>query len=147
MTKSQLENGMIVQFRNGKRYQKRGDRLYSMGEDAWSRLSNYNEDLRQKKERALDIVKVYDTTGKLVYEDKTVKLLKQELDYLKAVCEPYKSLIKYIAKEEANLNIEFISIAVVGIGGTDYIELPCFYRDTKFKAMKRGRKYKLEHFI
>ncbi|MCX0386686.1 hypothetical protein LI053_14685 [Clostridium perfringens] len=60
MKKSDLENGMVVEYRNGLRRLVLGDKL--LGKQGNANIEEYGEDLKNKHfygESAIDIVKVY----------------------------------------------------------------------------------------
>ena len=61
-TKSDLQNGMIVETRDKTRFLVNGDILVGKGAD-WDKLENYNEDLKVKDTEECDIVKVYTTNS------------------------------------------------------------------------------------
>ena len=70
---------------------------------------------------------------------------KQEHDYLRAVCKPYK--VKYIRKTEAGSGSQFIEIVVkssIYCGLTASCLMPYFTKDTMYKNMKLDKKYTIE---
>lgn len=79
MNKKDLKNEMIVETRHGTRY------LYCEGVmrslDSWNVLANYTDNLNNIEFRNLDIVKVYENTGKYslntIFKSKYLKLIWQ----------------------------------------------------------------------
>ena len=71
---------------------------------------------------------------------------KQEHDYLRAVCKPYK--VKCIRKTETSLlGEQFIEIVVKSsscCGLTAELSMPYFTKDTMYKGMEVNKKYTVE---
>ena len=97
MKKSDLKNGMIVEYRNGFRRLVVNDEL--IGDDGHLSLTEYNDDLKiNELYRNLDIIKVYkyklgwsfnrlldDDNLELIWERKEYELTKREIEILKAL--------------------------------------------------------------
>src|SRR5574344_1644958 len=71
---------------------------------------------------------------------------KEEHDYLRAVCKPYK--VKYIRKLETTVSgkqyIEIVVKSSVCCGTTDRCSMPFFEKDTMYKGMEVDKKYTIE---
>ena len=70
---------------------------------------------------------------------------KEEHDYLRAVCKPYK--VKYIKKFETSLGSQFIGIVVkssVYCGLAGCWSLPFFTKDTMYKGMEVDKEYSIQ---
>lgn len=70
---------------------------------------------------------------------------KQEHDYLRAVCKPYK--VKYIRKLETEMGNQYIGIVVkssVYCGSTGSCAMPFFAKDTMYKGMEVDKEYTIE---
>ncbi len=70
---------------------------------------------------------------------------KQEHDYLRAVCKPYK--VEYIKKTETSLGSQFIEIVVKSSIYCDLTEgwsLPYFKLNSMYKNMEVNKKYTIE---
>ena len=78
-------------------------------------------------------------------EKKIKDLTKEECDYLRAVCKPYK--VEYIRKVETLSGSQFILIVVkssIYYSATERWSLPYFKKDTMYKGMKVDRNYTIE---
>src|SRR5574344_1876418 len=70
---------------------------------------------------------------------------KEEHDYLRAVCKPYK--VKYIYKCETEMGNQFIGIMVkssVYCGLTESWSMPYFTKDTMYKGMEVDKDYTIQ---
>lgn len=70
---------------------------------------------------------------------------KEEHDYLRAVCKPYK--VKFITLNQWVRNIYYLKIVVedkITSTGRGVLELPFFKKDTMYKGMKLGKEYTIE---
>ena len=70
---------------------------------------------------------------------------KEEHDYLRAVCKPYK--VKYICKCETEMGNQFIGIGVkssVYCGLTESWSMSCFTKDTMYKGMEVDKEYSIQ---
>ena len=88
MNKSELQSGMIVEYRSGEKRLVIGEVLYSMREGSIRRtnnLRNYNTDMIDKEDRELDIVRVFRKEGSRIY-------LRSEPTYLELT--PHEAMIK-----------------------------------------------------
>ena len=96
MKKTELKSGMIVEYHNGKKRLIVNNNL--IGDDAYTCLSNYSDDLRNIAHSDLDIMKVYnynapggfnrlleDDNLVLIWEHKEIKLTNKEIEILKAL--------------------------------------------------------------
>ena len=76
MKKSDLKTGMVVELRSKKKYLVINDNMSNL--DGWDRISNYEDDLTSKTFNKLDIIKVYETTGKTfrsMFYDENLKII------------------------------------------------------------------------
>ena len=70
---------------------------------------------------------------------------KEEHDYLRAVCKPYK--VEYIRKTETGSGNQFIEIVVkssIYCGLTAELSMPYFTKGSMYKDMETNRKYTIE---
>src|SRR5574344_1612277 len=70
---------------------------------------------------------------------------KEEHDYLRDVCKPYK--VKFITLNQWVGNIYYLKIVVedkITSTGRGVLELPLFKKDTMYKGMKLGKEYTIE---
>src|SRR5574344_1964492 len=70
---------------------------------------------------------------------------KEEHDYLRAVCKPYK--VKFITLNQWVGNIYYLKMVVEDKStstGRGVLELPLFKKDTMYKGMKLGKEYTIE---
>jgi len=70
---------------------------------------------------------------------------KQEHDYLRAVCKPYK--VKYIRKYETGVGNQYIGIVVkssIYCGLPAKLLMPYFTKDTMYKGMEVDKDYTIE---
>lgn len=70
---------------------------------------------------------------------------KEEHDYLRAVCKPYK--VKYIRKYETGVGDQYIGIEVMSsicCGLPDKLLTPYFTKDTMYKGMEVDKDYTIE---
>lgn len=168
MKKSDLKNFDIVELRNGDRFIKFDNVLYSprIINDKLDydiiHLCNYNEYLLEKSKlnKNLDIMKVKNFDGdddktnyirnfnilhKLnnlwTWEREEPILTEKEKNYLKAVIAPIKDRVKGIEKRESYGRDEYILIV---LNGNDNICLYSFEKGTEFKGMEKLIKYTLE---
>ena len=59
MTKSDLENFMVVETRDGEKFMVNADEGFAFGKSSHFCLTNHNEDLTYNEDNNLDIVAVY----------------------------------------------------------------------------------------
>lgn len=62
MKKSDLKDGMVVELRDERKYVVIGDKFSAI--ETWDTLNHYDDDLKHHLYTELDIMKVYETTGK-----------------------------------------------------------------------------------
>ena len=70
---------------------------------------------------------------------------KEEHDYLRAVCKPYK--VKYIKKTETEMGSQYIEIVLkssVYCGLTEGLTMPYFTKDTMYKGMEIDKEYSIQ---
>lgn len=70
---------------------------------------------------------------------------KEEHDYLRAVCKPYK--VKHIRKYETGVGNQYIGIAVkssVYCGLTEKLPMPYFTKGSMYKGMEVDKDYTIE---
>ena len=88
----------------------------------------------------------------IMIEDEEPDILTdKEKQYLRNVIKPFRNRVKYITKEEAEINA-YKSIVMevtipINVGyyfNTEYIYLPYFKQGTMYKNMEVGKKYTLE---
>lgn len=107
-TKSDLKDGMVIEYRNGSREVVFGTRTLSI--TGWNSLSEVNDDLIEikYKDPAYDIVKVYEIAKKEtvcglknIFEDRNLTLLwerKEEPDYKEMTVEEIEKELGYKVK-------------------------------------------------
>lgn len=96
MKKNELKSGIIVEYRKGYKRLVVNDNL--IGEDTYTSLSNFNDDLKHKTYNGFDIIKIYnyrfagnfsqlleDVNLNLIWERKEIKLTDREIEILKAL--------------------------------------------------------------
>lgn len=148
-TKSDLQDGDIVTYRDGRKRRKKEDRFVDPKDiNTFMPLCNYTNDLKDNSgDTEYDIVKVerpvkYKTVFERVEEDKKEILDETEREYLKAVIKPFKKRVKFIRKTESNMLFEK-ELLLIQLNDDDLI-LPYFEKETMYKGMELGKKYTLE---
>lgn len=139
-TKSDLQNGDIVTYRDGQKRTVVCNKLINENGDTSNYLSKYENDLKYKKNNAFDIVKVerpvkYET----VFERKEEILDETEKRYLANVIRPFRDKVESIVKC-GNERREYIHIELK----EDIVNFPYFETNTMYQRMKAGKDYTLE---
>ena len=142
--KSDLKDGDIVTYRDGRKRTVKGKNLIDDG-CVVNDLSNWNNNLKDIDGYSeFDIVKVerpikYET----IFERKEEILDEIEKEYLKAVIKPFRNEIKSIYKTNSYRfsNSEFLAIY---FKDNDNMDFKNFKKGTMYKNMELGRKYTLE---
>lgn len=147
-TKSDLIDGDIVTYRDGRKRRKNGDELVDLKDiNRYMPLSIYTNDLKDSwGDPQYDIIKVErpvkcETVYERTEEEKKEILNEVEKEYLKAVIKPFKNKIKYINKiKKCASNKEYIEIV---IKDNDIANLPDFDENTMYKEMELDKHYTL----
>ena len=103
-------------------------------------ITNYNG----RKARIFKTFILTSLYGTIDIPDKHI-LDKEEHDYLRAVCKPYK--VKYIRKTETGRGSQFIQIVVKSnfyYCATESWSLPFFKSNSMYKGMEVDKKYTIE---
>lgn len=140
-TKSDLKDGDIVTYRDGRKKIVVEDKFY--GSNNFVLLKHYTEDLKDiDGEEENDIVKVerpvkYET----VFERKEEILDGTEKKYLARVIKPFRHKVKSIMKR-----IEYSSQCYIKIclKNGDAAYLPSFKENSMYKGMEQNREYSLK---
>lgn len=139
-TKSDLKDGDIVTYRDGRKKIVFEDKFY--GSNHFVLLKYYTEDLKDiDGEEENDIVKVerpaqYET----VFEREEI-LDEVEKKYLANVIKPFRHKIKSIMKRSAYGSLCYIKIC---IKNGDNAYFPCFKENSMYKGMEPNREYSLK---
>ena len=149
-TKSDLQDGDIVTYRDGRKRIKKGDRFVDSKKiSTFMLLCDYTNDLKDNLgDTEYDIVKVerpvkYETVYERTEEEKKEILDKVEKNYLTNVIKPFKKRFKGISKIESPMfpaEKEFLQIQL----NNDEIILPYFEKGTMYKEMELNKRYTLE---
>lgn len=149
-TKSDLQDGDIVTYRDGRKRRKKEDRFVDPKDiNTFMPLCNYTNDLKDNSgDTEYDIVKVerpvkYKTVYERTEEEKKEILDKVEKNYLTNVIKPFKKRFKGISKIESPIfpaEKEFLQIQL----NNDEIILPYFEKGTMYKEMELNKRYTLE---
>lgn len=149
-TKSDLQDGDIVTYRDGRKRIKKGDRFVdSKNISTFMPLCDYTNDLKDNLgDTEYDIVKVerpvkYETVYERAEEEKKEILDKVEKNYLTNVIKPFRKRVKFIRKIESltfSAEKELLQIQL----NDDDIALPYFEKNTMYKGMKLDKDYSLE---
>lgn len=140
-TKSDLQNGDIVTYRDGRKKIVFEDKFY--GSNHFVLLKYYTEDLKDiDGEEENDIIKVerpvkYET----VFERKEEILDGVEKKYLANVIKPFRHKVKSIMKRIEYSSLCYIKICLKN-GNAAY--LPSFEENSMYKGMEPNREYTLE---
>lgn len=141
-TKSDLQDGDIVTYRNGQKRVKQGNIVVCQHE--WNDLDYYKDDLTNKTEKKLDIVKVeHPIQYETVFERKEEILNEAEKRYLSGVIKPFRDEIDFIRKEKWSDSEQYIVLvnkSSIRKTGT----LPVFAKNTMYRNMEVDKDYTLE---
>lgn len=138
-TKSNLQNGDIVTYRDGQKRTVMCNKLINEDGTATNYLTIYKDDLTYKNSQR-DIVKVERSIGyETIFERKEEILDEVEKRYLASVIRPFRDEVEYIVKNQ-NIDGEFIHIELDG----DSLNFPYLRDETMYKRMKPDKRYTLE---
>lgn len=138
-TKSNLQNGDIVTYRDGQKRTVMCNKLINEDGTATNYLTIYKDDLTYKNSQR-DIVKVERSIGyETIFERKEEILDETEKRYLASVIRPFRDEVEYIVKNQ-NIDGEFIHIELDG----DSLNFPYLRDETMYKRMKPDKRYTLE---
>ena len=142
-TKSDLQNGDIVTYRDGRKKIVFEDKFY--GSNHFVLLKYYTEDLKDiDGEEENDIIKVerpvkYET----VFERKEEILDETEKRYLASVIKPFKNKIETIEKT-IKIGDSSLCYLIMLLKNNDMANLPNFKKNSMYKGMEPNREYTLE---
>lgn len=142
-TKSDLQNGDIVTYRDGRKKIVFEDKFY--GSNHFVLLKYYTEDLKDiDGEEENDIVKVerpvkYET----VFERKEEILDETEKRYLASVIKPFKNKIETIEKT-IKIGDSSLCYLIMLLKNNDMANLPNFKKNSMYKGMETNKKYTLK---
>ena len=142
-TKSDLQNGDIVTYRDGRKKIVFEDKFY--GSNHFVLLKYYTEDLKDiDGEEENDIIKVerpvkYET----VFERKEEILDETEKRYLASVIKPFKNKIETIEKT-IKIGDSSLCYLIMLLKNNDMANLPNFKKNSMYKGMEVNKKYTLE---
>lgn len=138
--KSDLKDGDVVTYRNGRKRTINNDNLIDDDGDGVNNLRYYNKDLTSRINKNNDIIKVERPTSyKTVFERKEEILDETEKKYLRNVIRPFRDKVRYIKKTKS-LNGLFIKIELK----EEYINFPYLTDTTMYKNMEINKEYTLE---
>lgn len=142
-TKSDLQNGDIVTYRDGRKKIVFEDKFY--GSNHFVLLKYYTEDLKDiDGEEENDIIKVerpvkYET----VFERKEEILDETEKRYLASVIKPFKNKIETIEKT-IKIGDSSLCYLIMLLKNNDMANLPNFKKNSMYKGMEVNKKYSLK---
>ena len=142
-TKSDLQNGDIVTYRDGRKKIVFDDKFY--GSNHFVLLKYYTEDLKDiDGEEENDIIKVerpvkYET----VFERKEEILDETEKRYLASVIKPFKNKIETIEKT-IKIGDSSLCYLIMLLKNNDMANLPNFKKNSMYKGMETNKKYTLK---
>ena len=142
-TKSDLQNGDIVTYRDGRKKIVFEDKFY--GSNHFVLLKYYTEDLKDiDGEKENDIIKVerpvkYET----VFERKEEILDETEKRYLASVIKPFKNKIETIEKT-IKIGDSSLCYLIMLLKNNDMANLPNFKKNSMYKGMETNKKYTLK---
>ena len=142
-TKSDLQNGDIVTYRDGRKKIVFEDKFY--GSNHFVLLKYYTEDLKDiDGEEENDIIKVerpvkYET----VFERKEEILDETEKRYLASVIKPFKNKIETIEKT-IKIGDSSLCYLIMLLKNNDMANLPNFKKNSMYKGMETNKKYTLK---
>lgn len=141
--KSDLQNGDIVTYRDGRKKIVFEDKFY--GSNHFVLLKYYTEDLKDiDGEEENDIIKVerpvkYET----VFERKEEILNETEKRYLASVIKPFKNKIETIEKT-IKIGDSSLCYLKMLLKNNDMANLPNFKKNSMYKGMETNKKYTLK---
>lgn len=140
-TKSNLQDGDIVTYRNGQQRTIIGEKLIDKDGNITSKMDYYKEDLTKiLTQKEYEIVKVERPTQyETVFERKEEILDKVEKKYLSNVIRPFKEEVCSIKKMK---HTELYRIKITTRNGN--FLLPYFEKDKMYTNMQEEKEYKLE---
>ena len=142
-TKSDLQNGDIGTYRDGRKKIVFEDKFY--GSNHFVLLKYYTEDLKDiDGEEENDIIKVerpvkYET----VFERKEEILDETEKRYLASVIKPFKNKIETIEKT-IKIGDSSLCYLIMLLKNNDMANLPNFKKNSMYKGMETNKKYTLK---
>ncbi len=142
-TKSDLKDGDIVTYRDGRKKIVFEDKFY--GSNHFVLLKYYTEDLKDiDGEEENDIIKVerpvkYET----VFERKEEILDETEKRYLASVIKPFKNKIETIEKT-IKIGDSSLCYLIMLLKNNDMANLPNFKKNSMYKGMETNKKYTLK---
>ena len=142
-SKSDLQNGDIVTYRDGRKKIVFEDKFY--GSNHFVLLKYYTEDLKDiDGEEENDIIKVerpvkYET----VFERKEEILDETEKRYLASVIKPFKNKIETIEKT-IKIGDSSLCYLIMLLKNNDMANLPNFKKNSMYKGMETNKKYTLK---
>lgn len=140
-TKSDLQIGDIVAFRNGEMAIKVEN---DSSEKSRYSLSQYNNKLEHNYNSNYDMVRVYRPTEyKTIYKNDEI-LDSTEKKYLAAVIAPFRNKVECITKEDPDIGRQHISIKYNDGLDFEWIRLPDFTLDTMYVGMQPNKEYTLK---
>lgn len=143
VAKSDLQNGDIVTYRDGRKKIVFEDKFY--GSNHFVLLKYYTEDLKDiDGEEENDIIKVerpvkYET----VFERKEEILDETEKRYLASVIKPFKNKIETIEKT-IKIGDSSLCYLIMLLKNNDMANLPNFKKNSMYKGMETNKKYTLK---
>lgn len=145
-TKSDLQDGDIVTYRNGEKraVDATHERIAYIGDMAnlSFRFDSYNNNLTSNQGKEYDIIKVERPQYETVFERKEEILDKAEKRYLKGVIRPFRDKVKEIIKWQfSGDNGYFIKIK---FKNNETLSFPTFTDKTMYEGMQADRSYTLE---
>lgn len=146
-TKSDLQDGDVVTYRNGNKRTIKGNRLINEDGIATNILINYNDDLIQKNVEENSIIKVErPVQHETVFERKEEILDKAEKRWLRNFIKSTGIKVEFIKKWlGASCENEYLEITYSNYwSNNEVLFLPVFKKNTKYKGMEKEKKYTLK---
>lgn len=141
-TKSDLQDGDVVTYRDGKKRFVKGKIFVDNEGNQRNDFNSYNEDLTSRSFFDNDIVKV--ERPQVVYEEEKEILDEAERKYLESVIKPFRKRVERIRKSDYGRKGEYIEIRYYEGGCIASLLFPNFKKGTMYKGMELGKKYTLE---
>lgn len=144
-TKSDLKDGDVVTYRDGRKRIVQGENLKKINGDYGYDLGAYREDLTEKyDDENFDIIKVERPAGyTTVFERKKEILDETEKRYLRDVIRPFRNKVISIRKMKnpCRNNKEYIAIE---LKKEESIVFPEFKEKSMYKGMHKNKAYSIE---